>query len=919
VKKPVSAGLTALDINRVSAVSYAIYVRDGEFHDYVRVVYPEPRSGLLATVLTGTGELDRNLFRLIPPDVSGYAVGAVSIPAIVEQTLKLAKGLSPMLKANVDKFIFDLRRSTGVDPEEDLLSPMGDQFLSLQWPASEKVAQGMAVLINLHDPLRFQNALEVLQPKIPVRIKWDLIDNRRVYRFRVPGAPENEWPVLTVVGDFLLIAGGERAFQAIQAQLNRPRMNHDARSYLAELPEGTFIASWVDLASSLRAQLVGLQELADMTGNNETFQSLLSAIEDLAGTTRTTALRDERGAVYRSHSPVGNLQALAILSIGASIAIPNLVAARSAYRDLEAVTNVEWDANVTRLMQTIAKAQEEFRDSGFSDVDGNGVGEYGTLKALKAKGLLTPVDLGADVGNGVFRRHGYLISLFLPDSIIAQETHFVAVAWPDKGRTGQVYGSTPERPAMVNDIIARETGIQQIDPRDIFVSGSLTAGLVAGWRDLESTSTIKPRFLGGGNQTQIEGELRLMQQAEEQGDRKLLIVLLKAQDPAVAARAAHDLGNLRAREAVPDLCSALSSQSDLGVRLQIMGALNKIGDPRSYHAAVESLNSESVLLRALAAANLGKAGNPDGVQPLLTLLGSAETDSEDKRDRVQAIMSLNELARTDCLLPAAAATSDDNPEVGRALAYLFQSLSPKLAAEEASSLMSVLNHQSQLLRRYAIQRLGELKDSTTVRALEGRLAVEDESLRPLILVALDSIRARQEATPGSDFSDSVSGHATEFFDGVRRRWSRMSGPQRLVAKLGVGMLLIVAGLFLAARARRKRKQYGEEWVAMVAPSSDFATPHNDHAQEDYQEVVPEDYAEEEHLDHPEESHLDYPEESQVDFEEVADEVIPEPVDEESQQKEEIDFTVWDYQPSEEADDEEEEEESVVGSEDYPES
>lgn len=824
---PVRDTIRALQVHKLSAFGYGAFVRNGEFHDYARLVFPEPRMGLLATLLTGSGDIDRDLFRLIPPDVIGYSLMSMSVSQILDRTLAVVSAVSPEGERMVGQMLVNLKNQSGVDVEDDLLATVGNQILSLQWPGGEMFGQDMAMVINLHDAWRFENAWEALQRMVPAPIRVSTIDNKRIYRYAIPDIPENRWPVMAVAGEYLVVASGDRAFMEVLVQIDRPQANNTARTYLSGLPKGTFLAAWVDLAGSLGTQLEMLKGLLPMGGDNQMFQTLMYAVKDLDGTMHSSVTRDERGVVFRSRSPIGNTQGIAMMMIGASVAIPNVVS-KGMGRTQPMIAEVQWDAEMSGLMQVIAGAQQDYLAREISDWDGNGIAEYGNLEDLVKNGLLTTQDLGEDLGGGVYRRNGHLITLFLPEDTPGQETYYVAVAWPDERRTGHVYGSTQNRPVMANDIIAGVSGITRMDPRDVFIGGNFSAGLVTGWRDLGDVTTgatapITP-VAPAGSGAEVQAALN----AEKRGDVKALVDLLKSKDTDVASRTAYALGNLKASDAVPELCEILTSRSDLRVRLQVMEALNKLKDPRSQKASTHALDSSNVMLRALAASNLGKLRDPDSVQPLLNMLGAVKKDATDHRDQVQALLALHDIGQADCLLPAAAVTTSDDDEVNRALAYLFQDLSPKLEpTEEVSALMAVLDHHNPLLRRFSIQRLGMLKDKTSARALEGRLAVEDKSLQPLIKIALTSIRG-DGAEEAIDLVDRAKVYfekgrekAAEYWGVARTEWEKLSDQERLIGTAGGGVFMLLVMMLMLRRIRRKRRKRGDAAAAMVAPSAEI--------------------------------------------------------------------------------------------------
>lgn len=289
---------------------------------------------------------------------------------------------------------------------------------------------------------------------------------------------------------------------------------------------------------------------------------------------------------------------------------------------------------------------------------------------------------------------------------------------------------------------------------------------------------------------------------------------LQSNHSKIAARAAFALGVLNVRQAVPQLCEIVEQHADAEVRRQAMHAVLAIGDPRSVNASIRALGSGDLVVRTLAASNLGRLRATEAIDPLLAVISreAIEGTKHTTEDQVAAIVALADIGSHEGLLPAAGAVKTGHRALGAALTYMFQIVSPKLAPnDEAVALVAVLAHPCTLLRRYAIQRLGQLRDPTTVSALEGRLAAEDDAgLRQLAEVSLQAVRGLP--TPSEDAGALAA---------VAAQWREMSATQRgLIGAVGVGTLVLV-GAFLAWRMRRRRALSGEQWAEMTEPSEEF--------------------------------------------------------------------------------------------------
>lgn len=162
---------------------------------------------------------------------------------------------------------------------------------------------------------------------------------------------------------------------------------------------------------------------------------------------------------------------VAIIAIIASIAIPNLLAAR---------LNANESAAIATL-KNISSAQSQCQASGVIDVNGNGSGEYGYFGELSGRTLvrggtqtISPPVLSTAFGNialSMVQRSGYQFQMWLPDagavgvaedptgglavpaSVDAGqcETLWCAYAWPS------VFGNSGKRAFFVNqggDVLA---------------------------------------------------------------------------------------------------------------------------------------------------------------------------------------------------------------------------------------------------------------------------------------------------------------------------------------------------------------------------------------------------------------------------------------------------------------------------------
>lgn len=301
-----------------------------------------------------------------------------------------------------------------------------------------------------------------------------------------------------------------------------------------------------------------------------------------------------------------------------------------------------------------------------------------------------------------------------------------------------------------------------------------------------------------------------------------LAQLVRSGDAKIAARAAWLLGEWKSTHGIDALTETLQNSNDADLRLQAAAALDRMPDARCGEALTRAAHDADMSVRAFAAQALARRKQADTSKHLLALLereGSKEAKNGEKKDVAAALIALADLGDANDILPAASVVRFSTKETSEALVFLFQELSPKLSPEaEAKTLVATLDHADPLLRRYAIQRLGELRDPTTARALEGRLAVEDPALQPLLRVSLAQTR-RDKVENGADLALRAKQNAIAIGKLVERQWNSLETGTRLSAAavtcvVAFGMLLI-----LVARRRAHRAEAARQALTTVTPAS----------------------------------------------------------------------------------------------------
>jgi len=314
--------------------------------------------------------------------------------------------------------------------------------------------------------------------------------------------------------------------------------------------------------------------------------------------------------------------------------------------------------------------------------------------------------------------------------------------------------------------------------------------------------------------------LAAAERAGADADVAVLAACTASPNAAVANRAAWLLARCLVPAATSPLQEVARASPHADARLLAMQALVRIGAPASVAVGCAALADQDRRVRTVAAQLLGRLRAPAGAPALLALLDrSSRLPAEDgpATDAAAALLALCDLADPANLLPAATTVhAGQQRGLGQALAFGFQTLSPKLdRPAEVTLLVAVLDHREALLRRYAITRLGELADPVSALALERRLASEGDELRPLVEVALARTRRQQHGR---------SDDGATLLASLREAWNGLSETQRLAAGVsgGVLLLLLACAAIAVALRRRAAAQYDSEAATeLVAPSDEY--------------------------------------------------------------------------------------------------
>lgn len=352
----------------------------------------------------------------------------------------------------------------------------------------------------------------------------------------------------------------------------------------------------------------------------------------------------------------------------------------------------------------------------------------------------------------------------------------------------------------------------------------------------------------------VEGQrarLSQLEQAAEYADAAELSALALSDDPAVAARAAWILAGSKNAAHLSTLPAIVAQSPHAEVRLQALRGLRLRGDASCTPTALTALADDDRRVRTLAVQVLGKLRRPVSIDPLLQLVRTQSQLPQDgaATDVQAALLTLSDLGASGQLLRMAADIADGQvTDCGEALAYAFQTLSPKLEPkQEATALIAVLDHKEKLVRRYAITRLTVMGDASAIPALEGRLGKEDATLRPLLEVALEQLRGGQQAQ-GTEVVENSKAAANAFGQRIAALWRSL--PRVLQAVLCALPVALLGMLWALRRASRQRLLADDAAAAaaLAAPSEDFVDEHGyafdeEGYEEGYDEAYEDDYLE----------------------------------------------------------------------------
>ena len=214
---------------------------------------------------------------------------------------------------------------------------------------------------------------------------------------------------------------------------------------------------------------------------------------------------------------------------------------------------------------------------------------------------------------------------------------------------------------------------------------------------------------------------------------------LEDEDWSICREAARSLGKIGnvAKEAIPRLSKLLKDKEE-SIRKEAATALGKIGNPtiESITSLRDTLEDESEVVRTEAAISLGEIG-PDAYEAIPKLMESLKDVSWTVR--TASAQSISQIGKESTrAIPALISALEDSDWRVR---YRVVNTLTDLGKDVVPSVLEVLTHSNAIVRKEAIDTLGELKiaDPKIVENIANLLSDEAENVRGKAADALRSI------------------------------------------------------------------------------------------------------------------------------------------------------------------------------------
>ncbi|MFO1054980.1 MAG: HEAT repeat domain-containing protein [Planctomycetota bacterium] len=791
VKDGVGRWLGRTGLDGIGASGVIVDVADGRVRERVILDLPTPRPPLLAAIFPEQGQIGLDAATLAPRDIAAFSSIEINLRSLYVELMKAIDAAEPRTGAQIRRTIRIASDQLGIDVESDLIYALGNRVVALQWPSHDAAgANDWVYVIDTDRAERLSAALTRLKDFESGKLgAFDLF-------FQHAGGVG-----LAVGKGSLVLADSERTLRRWLGDQRVPTPHPEVRSVLIRLADGGIGCGWLNLRTLMADALQAVGRYGAALDNNNLGHRALSRIASTLTPLGWSLYTEPTGISVHFESTSGFLSQILLSGL--------IGAAEDAINDpalahLLDATRSTADAREVRIAQVLAALQIAQRH--YSETHST----FGDLEQLAQEKLLDADFFQPGRAPGIRTVGDSCVTVICTKDKLP---HWVGVVWPSDARTGDVFAVSDEHGPMRNELVARSRGMTEPMLRDVFNRGDIALGLTPGWRALdlgEGSSNTIPAAPGSGD-TAVLGIIAALEKRGAESAPEL-VKYLDAESPRVVARAAYALGKLRAGVAVPRLLEIAVSHSDAEVRQQSMRALLQFGDRRTVQTSMRLLGDPDPVVRTLAATNLGRLKATESADALIALAGRSSTDAGNDDAVAAALIALGELGDPGVLLRASGSYKEGGKKSDEAITWLFQTLSPTLeGSEEAKTLMGVLDHGSTLLRRYAIQRLGELKDPNTVSALESRLAVENDQLRPLVEISLSAVRGVMVGEEESGFAASIRNGYLYVKGQVQAGWADPKTRGIAIATLS-GLVVAIVGLVIATRRQRRRRK-GENWAA----------------------------------------------------------------------------------------------------------
>jgi HEAT repeat protein len=225
---------------------------------------------------------------------------------------------------------------------------------------------------------------------------------------------------------------------------------------------------------------------------------------------------------------------------------------------------------------------------------------------------------------------------------------------------------------------------------------------------------------------------------------QLIENLISSQKPYVRKNLAYVLGEIRSKDAVQPLISALNDEHGL-VREYAAIALGKIGDAQTTNALVIALKSDARYdVREMAAWALGEIGDDTAIPALVDALADTEIEVVDN-----ALDALIGFAKSDSRY-LIEALSVDNADIQ---CGILEILSKAGVNHAQDAIIELLSHKNDRVRLYAVAALGELGDSNLIPRVLLLLSDEYYAVRASAAYALGKIGDKRAIEPLQKLAD----------------------------------------------------------------------------------------------------------------------------------------------------------------------